>query len=154
MCGRGVSCVQQAYYYYSTRQSHKSQLNSAVHERKKQLLKLKQQVLKWGADTVINFLEIYNCYQVLWDTNHENYFKKNARGHKLGKLFLELQNAGPEFQIPNEETLKGKIKSIKTVTELNSTKLSDQKNYPISYSLSFLFKVKFSYYPLTKFDIC
>ena len=43
--------------------------------------------------------------------------KKNARGHKLGKLFFKLQNAGPKFQIPNEETLKGKIKSIKTVTE-------------------------------------
>ena len=47
--------------------------------------------------------------------------KKNARGHNLGKLFLELQNAGPEFHIPNEETLKGKIICIKTVTELNST---------------------------------
>ena len=63
----------------------------------------------------------------MWDTSHENYFKKNARGHNLGKLFLELQNAAPEFQIPNEETLKGKIKSIKTVTELKSTKLDDQK---------------------------
>ena len=64
----------------------------------------KQQVSKWGADTVIKFLEIYNSYEVLWDTNHENYFKKNASGHNLGKLFLELQNAGPEFKIPNEET--------------------------------------------------
>ena len=44
--------------------------------------------------------------------------EKNARGHNLGKLFLELQNAGLEFQIPNEEILKGKIKSIKTVAEL------------------------------------
>ena len=87
----------------------------------------KQQVLKWGADTVIKYLEIYNSYEVLWDMNHENYFKKNARGHNLGKQFLELQNAGTEFQIPNQETLKGKIKSIKTVTELNSTKLNDQK---------------------------
>ena len=83
---------------------------------------LKQPVLKWGADTVIKFLEIYNSYEVLWETSHKNYFKENARGHNLGKLFLELQNAEPEFQIPNEETLKGKIKSIKTVIELNSTK--------------------------------
>ena len=137
----------------TTRQSHKSQLNSAVHKRKMS----KQQILKWGADTVIKFLVIYNSYEVLWDASHENYFRKNARGHNLGKLFLELQNAGPEFQIPNEETLKGKIKSIKTVTELNSKKLNDQKknkNYPISYPLSFLFKIKFSYNPLTNFDIC
>ena len=107
----------------TTRQSHKSQLNSAVHKRKMS----KQQVLKWGADINRKFLEIYNSYEVLWDTSHENYFKKNARGHNLGKLFLKLQNAGPEFQILNEETLKRKIKSIKTVTELNSTKLNDQK---------------------------
>ena len=101
----------------TTRQSHKSQLNSAVHKRKMS----KQQTLNWGADTVIMFLEIYNSYEVLWDTSHENYFKKNARkrGHNLGKLFFEFQNAGPEFQIPNEETLRRKIKSIKTVTELN-----------------------------------
>ena len=58
----------------------------------------------WGADTAIKFLEIYNSYEILWDTSHENYFKKNARGLNLGKLFLALQNAGPKFQIPNEET--------------------------------------------------
>ena len=91
----------------------------------------KQQLLKWGADIVLKFLEIYNSYEVLWDTSHENDFK-NARGHNLGKLFLELQNAGPEFQIPEEETVKGKIKSIKTVTESNSTKLNDKKNKKLS----------------------
>ena len=101
----------------TTRQFHKSQLNSAVHKRKMS----KQLVLKWGADTVTKFLEIYNSCEVSWDTSHENYFKKNARGHNLEKLFLKPQNAGPEFQIPNNETLKGKFKSIKTVTELNST---------------------------------
>ena len=65
----------------TTRQSHKSQLNSAVRKRKMS----KQQVLKWGADTVIKLLEIYNSYEVLGDTSHENYFKKNARRHNLGK---------------------------------------------------------------------
>ena len=107
----------------TTRQSHKSPLNSTVHKRKMS----KQQVLKWGADIVLKFSEIYNSYEILWDTSHENYFKKNARGHNLEKLFLELQNAEPEFQIPNEETSKEKIGSIKTVIELNSTKLNDQK---------------------------
>ena len=72
-----------------------------------------------GADTVIKFLEIYNSYEVLWDTSQKNYFKKNARGRNLGKFFLKLQNAGRKFQIPYEEILKGKIKSIQTVTELN-----------------------------------
>ena len=129
----------------ATRQFHKSQLNSSVHKRKMS----KQQVLKRSADAVVKFLEIYNSCEVLWDTSHENYFKKNARGHNLGKVFLELQNAGPEFLIPYKETLKRKIISIKTVTELNSPKLNDQKkiNNPFSQPLPFLFKIKFSYYP-------
>ena len=135
----------------TTRQSHKSQLNSAVHKRKMSKL----QVVKWGADTVIKFLEIYNSYEVLWDTRHENYFKKNAKGHNFGKLFLKLQNAGPQFQIPNEETLKGKIKSIKIFNELNSTKLNDKKNKLSNFvATSFSFKKKFSDYPLTNFDRC
>ena len=43
----------------TTRQSHKTQLNSAVHKRKMS----KQQILKWGADTAIKFLETYNSSQ-------------------------------------------------------------------------------------------
>ena len=100
----------------------------------------KQQVLKWDAGTVIKFLEIYNSYEVLWDTSHENYFKKNARGDKLGKLFLELQNAGPKFQIPNEETLKGKIKSIETSCyriELNKIKRPKKLSNFLPTSFSF-----------------
>ena len=91
------------------RQSHKSQLSSAEHKRKMS----KQQVLTWGADAVVKFSEICNSYEVLWDTSHKNYFKKNVRGHNLRKLFLELQNAEPEFQIPYEEILKEKSKVLK-----------------------------------------
>ena len=63
----GVRGVSAAYSRptSTTRQSHKSQLNSAVHKRKM----TKQRILKWGADTVINFLKIHNSYEVLWDTN-------------------------------------------------------------------------------------
>ena len=108
MMGMGGASAAYSRPTSTTRQSHKSQLNSVVHKRKM----LKHHVLKWDADTVIKFLEIYNSYKVLWDMSHENYFKKNAREHNLGKPFPELQNAEPEFQIPNEETLKGKIRSI------------------------------------------
>ena len=59
----------------TTRQSHKSLLNSAVHKRKMS----KQQVLKWAADTVIKFLEIYNSYEVLWDTSHKIISKRMQR---------------------------------------------------------------------------
>ena len=46
----------------STRQSHKSQLNSGT-----QTKDVETAGIKWGADTVIKFLEIYNSYEVLWD---------------------------------------------------------------------------------------
>ena len=90
MMGEGGASAVYSRPTSTTRQSHKSQLNSAVHKPKMS----KQQVglLWWGADTVIKFSEIYNSYEVLRDTSHENYFKKNARGHNLGKMFLELQD--------------------------------------------------------------
>ena len=84
MIGVGGASAAYSRPISTTRQSHKSLLNNAVHKRKMS----KQQVLKWAADTVIKFLEMYNSYEVLWDTSHENYFKNNARGHNLGKLFL------------------------------------------------------------------
>ena len=69
----------------------------------------KHRVLKWSSDTIIKFLEIYKSYEVLWDVSDKNYFKKNAREHNnFTKLFLQLQNAGPEFQIPDEEISKKK----------------------------------------------
>ena len=62
----------------TTRQSYMSKLNSAAHKRKKS--KQRIGLLKWGADTIIKFSEICNSYEVLWDTSHENNFKKNVRG--------------------------------------------------------------------------
>ena len=87
----------------------------------------KQLVLKWSSDTIIKFLEIYKSYEVLCDVSDKNYFKKNAREHNFRKLFLQLQNAGPEFQFPDEETLKRKIKSIKDCYRIELNKIKRSK---------------------------
>ena len=35
---------------------------------------LKKQGLKWNGNAVVDFLNIYEKYEILWDTNNENYF--------------------------------------------------------------------------------
>ena len=83
----------------ATRQSHKSQLNSVVHKRKMS----KQQVLKWAADTVIKFLEIYNSYEVLWDTSHEN-FSKRMQGDTIQEnCSLNFKTPDQNFKFPMTE---------------------------------------------------
>ena len=53
-------------------------------------------------------------------------FLKNAREHSFKRLYEEHKHAGPELQIPDEEALKIKIKSIKDCyrIELNKIKKS------------------------------
>ena len=53
--------------------------------------------------------------------------KKNARERNFTKLFLQLQNSGPEFQISDEETLKRKIKSIKDCYRIELNKIKRSK---------------------------
>ncbi|RUM29381.1 MAG: hypothetical protein DSY42_06650 [Aquifex sp.] len=69
-----------------------------------------KQVLKWSGDEIIRFLDIYRKYEGLWDTNNENYMKRNAREHSFKSLINELIEAGVE--IPGEETLRKKIKNL------------------------------------------
>ena len=101
-------------------------LRSAVQSYTKSKKMSKKQGLKWNGNAVVDFLNIYKKYEILWDTNNENYLKKNAREHSFKRLYEELKHAGPELQIPDEETLKIKIKSIKDCykIELNKTKKS------------------------------
>ena len=88
----------------------------------------KKQGLKWNGNTVVDFLNIYEKDEILWDTNNENYLKKMP-GSTVLKDYTrceKLKHAGPELQIPDEETLKRKIKSIKDCyrIELNKIKKS------------------------------
>ena len=83
-----------------------------------------KQVLKWSGDEIIRFLDIYRKYEGLWDTNNENYMKRNAREHSFKSLINELIEAGVE--IPGEETLRKKIKNLKDAyrNEVNKVKKS------------------------------
>ena len=42
-----------------------------LHQTKKMS---KKQGLKWNGNAVVDFLNIYEKYEILWDTNNENYF--------------------------------------------------------------------------------
>ena len=43
----------------------------------------KRNVLKWSGDEIIQFLDIYQKYDVLWNVWDENYGKKKTRGNMV-----------------------------------------------------------------------
>ncbi len=59
----------------------------------------------------LDFWKFIEKYEGLWDTNNENYMKRNAREHSFKSLINEMIEAGVE--IPGEETLRKKIKNLK-----------------------------------------
>ena len=71
----------------------------------------KKQIARWTAEETLRFLEIFRGYEALWDASHETYLKKNAREEAVRKLMEELIAAN--FDIPDEECLKKRIKNIK-----------------------------------------
>ena len=40
----------------------------------------KKQGLKWNGNAVVDFLHIYEKYEILWDTNNQNYLTKKCQG--------------------------------------------------------------------------
>jgi len=63
--------------------------------------------LKWCADEIIRFLDIYRKYEGLWDTYNENYMKRNAREDSFTRLFSEWNASG--FKMLDEEVLRKKM---------------------------------------------
>ena len=61
-----------------------------------------KQVLKWSGIEIIKFSDLCRKYEGLWDTNHINYMKRNAREHTFKSLINELTEA--DIEIPGEET--------------------------------------------------
>ena len=51
-------------------------LRSAVQSYTKTKKMSKKQGLKWNGNAVVDFLNIYEKYKILWDENNENYLKK------------------------------------------------------------------------------
>ena len=109
----------------------------------------KEQIARRTAEETLRFLEIFRGYEALWDASHETYLKKNAREEAVRKLMEELIlycivlcfysasiitnttvknkiKIAANFDIPNEECLKKRIKNIKDSyrAELNKIKRS------------------------------
>ena len=55
-------------------------LRSAVQSYTKSKKMSKKQGLKWNGNAVVDFLNIYEKYKILWDTNNQNYLKKKCQG--------------------------------------------------------------------------
>ena len=86
----------------------------------------KKRALKWSADTIIQFLEIYQKHEALWNTADENFLKKNARAQTFNRLVDELLEAG--FEIADAETLKRKIKCIKDTYRIEAKRVERSKH--------------------------
>lgn len=80
--------------------------------------------MKWSADMIATFLNIYQQYGCLWDARTPGYLKKATRQIAMDNLICELEEAG--FGTLTVELLKPKIKSIKDSyrIELNKVKKS------------------------------
>ncbi|KAF5302777.1 hypothetical protein FQA39_LY01957 [Lamprigera yunnana] len=69
---------------------------------------------KWNSDLIMQFLNVYEKYEVLWDirsADHMNKMKRDTAFNKLLKELLEMEG----FTNLDLVTLKTKLKTIKTV---------------------------------------
>ncbi|KAK4875126.1 hypothetical protein RN001_011548 [Aquatica leii] len=82
--------------------------------------------MKWKSDQIIQFLNVYERYEVLWDircTDQMNKIKKDFAFDKLLKELLEMEG----FANLNLVTLKTKLKTIKTVYRQEINKILKSK---------------------------
>ena len=76
----------------------------------------KRNVLKWSGDEIIQFLDIYQKYDVLWNVWDENYGKK-TRGNMVLIGWFSVDH----------ELLKKKIKSLRDAYRLEVNKIKRSK---------------------------
>lgn len=51
---------------------------------------------RWNVNEIIQFLELYETYKLLWNIWHQDYMNKNKRELLFVKLVLELREQGSE----------------------------------------------------------
>ena len=86
----------------------------------------KPQPMKWDGNTVLKFLDIYEKYDILWNTADKNIYSKRAeRDVAFKRLVRELYKNG--FKIPNEKSLKKKIKNLKDTYKLELNKINESR---------------------------
>jgi hypothetical protein len=59
---------------------------------------------RWNVNEIIKFLELYETYELLWNTQHQDYMNKNKRELSFEKLVLELREQG--FENPDMELVR------------------------------------------------
>ncbi|KAL1488823.1 hypothetical protein ABEB36_014619 [Hypothenemus hampei] len=79
---------------------------------------------KWTLENILNFLEIYEKYEVLWNIKLDKYRDRNARDENMSKLKEELNAEGINV---NVEEIRKKIKSIKTIYSQELNKILKSK---------------------------
>ncbi|GFW86221.1 MADF domain-containing protein [Trichonephila clavipes] len=81
--------------------------------------------MKWNANNISLFLQLYQQFPALWNIKDKNYCNKSLRDTVFKQLMSELEENQLLGHMDNKQ-LKAKIKSIKDVyrTELNKIEKS------------------------------
>ena len=83
---------------------------------------------KWNSDEICKFLDIYEQFDILWNSRLPDYVNKHKREIALEKLLHVIAQSGLGHF--NVEQLRKKIKSIRTVYRMELLKiLKSQNNY-------------------------
>lgn len=81
--------------------------------------------IKWDANQIISFLEIYEKYDCLWDASSPSYLKRDVKNKAFECILKQLIDDGYKITL---DQLKSKIKSLKDTyrNELNKIKKSSK----------------------------
>ncbi|XP_069702742.1 uncharacterized protein [Periplaneta americana] len=80
---------------------------------------------KWNSNDIMKFLEVYERYELLWNTHNKEYLNKTKRELMFQKLVSELKKQG--FEKIDIEVVRKKIKTLKTVYRQELTKIAKSK---------------------------
>lgn len=78
-------------------------------------------IVKWSSGQIIEFLEVYENYPVLWNSSLKEYKDRNLRDAAFKKLVDQLQSTFPNITL---DQIRSKIKSIKTIVGQECIKIT------------------------------
>lgn len=80
--------------------------------------------VKWNSSKIIDFLEIYENFPVLWDSSSNHYKNRNLRDAAFRDLLNALQDKFPDITL---DIIRSKIKTIRTVFSQECIKITKSK---------------------------
>ncbi|KAB0802688.1 hypothetical protein PPYR_04874 [Photinus pyralis] len=81
--------------------------------------------VKWSADHINTFLDIYVNYELLWNVRNADYTNKTKRESAIMKLLNELIEVG--VAVPDLSFLRARIKAIKATYRSELLKVNESK---------------------------